>query len=227
MPVLSLYKVPLEARRRFCPAISRLLFEIKLNASDSGSVLSQVIQEEHPMKLTNTKRRFSTIGWLFAFTATVGATVSIAPAQAGLLGVSEKEEIEAGRQVAVQARQEYGGSLPANNPMSIRVRALGQKFARLSTRKNIPYSYEVLNNDKVLNAFAAPGGPVFVTRKLVQTTSNDAELAYVLGHETGHIEKMHIVKRWSASRKSALASAFSARFSAAAMAPTFSAFSVT
>ena len=56
-------------------------------------------------------------------------------------------------------------------------------FARQAKRRNIPYSYTVLQNDKVLNAFAAPGGPIFVTTKLLSTAANDAELAYVLGHE--------------------------------------------
>jgi predicted helicase len=74
-----------------------------------------------------------------------------------------------------------------------RVRAIGQQFANLSTRKNIPYSYTVLQNNEVLNAFAAPGGPIFVTTKLVETAANDAELAYVIGHETAHIERKHIV----------------------------------
>jgi Zn-dependent protease with chaperone function len=127
-------------------------------------------------------------------TTTATAMWSPAPAHAGLFSVSEQEEIDAGRKVAAQARKEYGGSLPASDPMARRVRAIGMRFAQLSTRKNIPYTFEVLKNDKVLNAFAAPGGPVFVTRKLVQTTSNDAELAYVLGHETTHIDHKHIVK---------------------------------
>ncbi len=115
------------------------------------------------------------------------------PAHAGLFSMSEQDEIQAGRQVAAQAEKEYGGVLPYNDPMAVRVRAIGNQFAQLSTRKNIPYTYKVLNNDKVLNAFAAPGGPIYVTRRLVTTASNDAELAYVLGHETAHIERKHIV----------------------------------
>ena len=115
-------------------------------------------------------------------------------AQAGLFSMSEQDEIEAGQEVAAQAEKEYGGVLSPNDPMSVRVRAIGSQFAQLSTRKTIPFTYKVLNNDKVLNAFAAPGGPVYVTRRLVTTTANDAELAYVLGHETGHIERKHIVE---------------------------------
>jgi Zn-dependent protease with chaperone function len=136
--------------------------------------------------------------------ATLSAPLCTAPAQAGLFGLSEQEEIEAGRQVAAQAEKEYGRALPANDPMSIRVRTIGQQFARLSERKNIPYSYQVLANDKVLNAFAAPGGPIFVTRLLVTTAANDAELAYVLGHETAHIDRKHIVESVEKQQKAGL-----------------------
>ena len=130
-----------------------------------------------------------------ALTAFAGTMVISAPqAHAGLFSLSEKDEIAAGREAAAQAQKEYGRALPASDPMSRRVSAIGQEFARLSTRKNIPYTYTVLQNDKVLNAFAAPGGPVFVTTRLIKTTANDAELAYVLGHETGHIERRHIAK---------------------------------
>lgn len=123
------------------------------------------------------------LGWL-----------AVMPAQASLFGLSEQDEIAAGRQVAAQAQKEYGPALPASDPRARRVTNLGMMFAHLSTRKNIPYSYQVLQNDTVLNAFSGPGGPVFITTKLLSTTTNDAELAYVLGHETGHIEHRHIAK---------------------------------
>jgi len=130
--------------------------------------------------------------------ALIGTVMPTVPAQAGLFSLSEEEEIRAGREVAAQAEKEFGRALPSNHPMSMRVRALGEQFARLSVRRNIPYSYKVLDDTsrgkKVLNAFAAPGGPIFVTRTLVETTANDAELAYVLGHETAHIDRKHIVK---------------------------------
>lgn len=123
-----------------------------------------------------------------------GALMMAPPAHAQFGKISEKEEIAAGRQASAQAQKEYGRALSQNDPRQQRVTRLGAMFARQSKRRNIPYSYTVLQNDKVLNAFAAPGGPIFVTTKLLSTASNDAELAYVLGHETGHIENKHIVK---------------------------------
>ena len=144
--------------------------------------------------------------WLpvFALSATVALPQLTVPAQAALFGLSEQDEIQAGREVAAKAEKEYGGVLPYNDPMSVRVRAIGQQFANLSARKNVPYTYKVLANDKVLNAFAAPGGPIYVTRKLVTTTSNDAELAYVLGHETGHIDRKHIVESVEKQQKAGI-----------------------
>lgn len=147
---------------------------------------------------TRIKKHF----WAFGLGAAVLASAS--PAQAKILGLSEQDEIRAGQQVAEQAKKEYGGAMDYNHPYSVRVRSLGRRFAALSTRKNIPYSYTVLNDAKVLNAFAAPGGPIFVTRKLLETTSNDAELAYVLGHETAHIDRKHIVKQVEKQQKAGI-----------------------
>lgn len=138
-----------------------------------------------------------------AFVATAPLAI---PSHAGGLfkSLSEQDEIKAGQEVAAQAQKEYGRALPANDPMARRVRAIGMQFARMSKRTNIPFSYTVLQNEKVLNAFAAPGGPIFVTTKLVRTTSNDAELAYVLGHETGHIDRKHIVRAIEKQQKQGL-----------------------
>ena len=115
------------------------------------------------------------------------------PAHAQFSKISEQQEIDAGRQAKAQAEKDYGRALSQSDPRQQRVNRIGAMFARQASRRNIPFSYTVLQNDKVLNAFAAPGGPVFVTTKLISTTSNDAELAFVLGHETGHIEHKDIV----------------------------------
>jgi Zn-dependent protease with chaperone function len=156
----------------------------------------------------NTKHQ--TVGTLGQMSARVAvaaaATLAVsASAQAKLLGLSEEEEIRAGQQVAQQAQREYGRALSRNDPMQRRVTAIGRRFVSIATRKNIPYTFTVLRNDKVLNAFAAPGGPIFVTTKLVQTTANDAELAYVLGHEAAHIERRHIAKSIEKQQKVGLA----------------------
>lgn len=143
------------------------------------------------MKLRTRSKFFAALGTAAVLTGTLSAPQ---PARAGLFGISEADEIRAGQQMRASVEQQYGRALSKSDPRQRRVERIGMRFARLSTRKNIPYSYTVLQNDKVLNAFAGPGGPIFVTTKLLQTTSNDAELAYVLGHETGHVDHKHIAK---------------------------------
>lgn len=120
----------------------------------------------------------------------LATTATIRPAHA----ITDDEEIAAGRQMAQQAIREFGQPLSPSDPRQQRVSRIGAMFVRLAERRNIPYSFTVLQNDKVLNAFAGPGGPIFVTTKLLSTAQNDAELAYVIGHETGHIDRRHIVK---------------------------------
>ena len=142
------------------------------------------------MKINSLLRRTA----LLCTLATGGALAVAPPAQAQFAKISEQEEIDAGRQAKAQAEKEYGRALSQSDPRQQRVNRIGAMFARQASRRNIPYSYTVLQNDKVLNAFAAPGGPIFVTTKLISTTANDAELAFVLGHETGHIEHRDVVK---------------------------------
>lgn len=154
-------------------------------------------------KVLSSRRRSAL--WLAGATIASITTSLTAPAHAQFGSISEQEEIRAGQQAAQQAIKEFGRPLPSNHPMSQRVRSIGARFARMSERRTIPYTYTVLQNDNVLNAFAAPGGPIFVTTKLLQTTANDAELAYVLGHETAHIDRKHIVKSVAKQQKVGLA----------------------
>lgn len=124
----------------------------------------------------------------------------LALAMSGVLSLpahalTQREEIELGERVARDVIKKQGPVLPANAPAARRVARIGARFARLSARRGIPFSYRVLDDDQVLNAFAAPGGPVFITRRLLEWTRNDAELAAILGHETAHIEHRHIGQR--------------------------------
>jgi predicted Zn-dependent protease len=113
---------------------------------------------------------------------------------AGYKKVTDQEEIATGRDIAQQIEPIYGGVLPESSPMATRVRRIGMALAKFSSRKKIHYSYKVLNNTDIMNAFAAPGGRIYITKKLVQMAANDAELAYVLGHETGHIDHRHMAQ---------------------------------
>jgi len=127
--------------------------------------------------------------WTAASIVTLLVLVSCArPAQA-IMVVSRADEVKIGKQVEAQSIKEYGGLV--NDPvMTARVARVGRNVAAMSPRKDVTYTYKVLNSD-VINAFSAPGGPVLITKKLVVLLSTDAQLAFVLAHETGHIAAQH------------------------------------
>jgi len=103
--------------------------------------------------------------------------------------LSVDQEVAIGQQVTKEVEQEYGQPV-TSGPDYERVRDIGQRILRYADRK-VPYSLTLLNNDEVVNAFAAPGGPLYVTTALARRMSDDGELAFVIGHEVGHIEAEH------------------------------------
>lgn len=70
------------------------------------------------------------------------------------------------------------------------VRHIGRRLARVSDRKDIDYEFHLLDTAEV-NAFAAPGGFIFVTRGLLDKVADENELAFVLSHEIGHVVRKH------------------------------------
>ncbi len=104
--------------------------------------------------------------------------------------ISERQEIELGQ----QARPEIAASvgLYPDKELQGYVARVGMALAKDSERPGIPWSFEVLD-DASVNAFALPGGPVFITRGLLTHLNSEAELAGVLGHEIGHITARHTV----------------------------------
>ncbi len=108
--------------------------------------------------------------------------------------VSESQEIEMGKQYSAEVIQSIG--LVNDQTLQNYVRNLGLAIAAKSERPNIPWQYHLLD-DASVNAFALPGGPVFVTRGLITHMMNEAELVSVLGHETGHITARHTVQQMS------------------------------
>lgn len=106
--------------------------------------------------------------------------------------ISTKEEIEIGRRVAMDLETKYG---VANDPdLQARVARIGAKIAAASDRRDIEYTFKVLNNKEV-NALALPGGFVYLFKGLVDYMPSDEELAGIIGHEVGHISKRHTVRQ--------------------------------
>ena len=115
--------------------------------------------------------------------------------------ISLEEEMQIGRDVAANVAAQFG--LFSDPALTGYVCRVGWTVARFSPRRDVPYRFAILNTD-TLNAFAAPGGYIFITKGLLMSLRNEAELAAVLGHEIAHVTQKHVVKE---IQKSKLASA--------------------
>ena len=102
--------------------------------------------------------------------------------------VSESQEIDMGKQAAQDVEQSIG--LYKDAKLTAYVSKMGQSLAQHTNRKNLPWQFHVVE-DAAVNAFALPGGPVYVTRGILGTLMTEAQLAGVMGHECGHIAARH------------------------------------
>src|SRR5688572_29329867 len=102
--------------------------------------------------------------------------------------VSEGQEIELGREAAEQVRAQLG--LYEDQGLQAYVNGIGQRLAASSERAKLDWSFQVVD-DAAVNAFALPGGHIYVTRGLLAHVNSEAELAAVLGHEIAHVTARH------------------------------------
>jgi predicted Zn-dependent protease len=107
-------------------------------------------------------------------------------------GVSTQQEIEMGQQDVSQINQQLPIVRDAEANRYINV--LGDSIARLTDRPDLPWTFYIVDSKEV-NAFAVPGGFVYVNRGLIERTERMDQLAGVLGHEIGHVVKRHSVKQ--------------------------------
>jgi len=106
--------------------------------------------------------------------------------------VSEDQEVELGRQGDQAAAAEYG--LYPDTALARYVESVGQRLARVSERPDLQWHFRVLDSP-VVNAFAMPGGYIFVTRGILAALNSEAQLAGVLGHEIGHVTARHSARQ--------------------------------
>jgi beta-barrel assembly-enhancing protease len=127
-------------------------------------------------------------GGILGRAARIAGGVAAARAPIGL-----QKEIEIGRGIAATVAGRWG--LVRNEPLQAYVNLVGQLVAQQSPRSTeLTYRFAVLDTDEV-NAFAAPGGYIFITRGLLDQMESEAELAAVLGHEIAHVDLRHILRR--------------------------------
>jgi predicted Zn-dependent protease len=106
--------------------------------------------------------------------------------------ISKNTEIEIGKKAKAQIVKEYGSYHDLD--WEIYLDQVGQRIAKASDRKDLSYDFTILDTD-ILNAFAVPGGFVFVTRGLLMECADEAELAIVLGHEITHVAAWHGIEQ--------------------------------
>ncbi len=115
--------------------------------------------------------------------------------------ISEQQEIQMGQESAVQVEQSMG--LVDDPALQAYVQDLGRRLAASSERPHLPWSFAVVD-DPTPNAFALPGGYIFVTRGLMSLMGTEAQLATVLGHEIGHVTARHHVSQLTRTQLASL-----------------------
>ena len=123
-----------------------------------------------------------------------GCSVNPATGERQLTLISESQEIQMGREADQQITAQLG--LYPDESAQQYVSSLGQALAAKSERPDLPWSFKVVD-DPIVNAFALPGGFIYITRGIMAHLSSEAELVGVLGHEIGHVTGRHSVERLS------------------------------
>ncbi len=143
----------------------------------------------------NQFKRGAIFGALALGTVALGSCVTNpATGEVQLILLSERQEIELGREGAQSVEASIG--VYDDQELEAYIEGIGQALAESSERPDLPWSFKVMD-DGVVNAFALPGGFIYVTRGILGHFSSEAELAGVLGHEIGHVTARHSAERLS------------------------------
>jgi predicted Zn-dependent protease len=121
-----------------------------------------------------------------------GCATNPVTGKSDIVTMSAAQEVEIGRRMHPQVLQEYGRY--ADEELQAYVSDLGQRIAAASHRPDLQYTFTVLDSEQV-NAFALPGGYVYITRGIMAYLNSEAELAAVIGHEVGHVTARHAVRQ--------------------------------
>jgi predicted Zn-dependent protease len=107
-----------------------------------------------------------------------------------------KEDVRLGLQAAPAMIREMGGEVPPGDPRARLVTEVGQRIVNaIGAPPPWQFQFHVLADSRTVNAFALPGGQIFITVGLLNRLENEAQLAGVLGHEIGHVTERHSTKQ--------------------------------
>ncbi len=133
---------------------------------------------------------------MLALTALSGCATNPVSGKQDFVMMSESDEIALGKKSDLEVRKEYG--VYDSPQLQSYVDRVGQRLAANSHRPNLQYHFTVVDSPEV-NAFALPGGYIYITRGILPYLDSEAELAAVLGHEIGHVTARHAVKQYTAA----------------------------
>jgi predicted Zn-dependent protease len=122
----------------------------------------------------------------------LGCQVNPVTGKKEIVLMSEEQEIQMGKEAYPEIIAQYG--LYDNPALQDYINKKGQEIVAVSHRKNIKYTFKILDADFV-NAFATPGGYVYFSRQIMAYFNNEAQFTGVLGHEIGHITARHSVEQ--------------------------------
>jgi predicted Zn-dependent protease len=137
--------------------------------------------------------RLPVVATLAALSA-AGCAVNPATGSRQLMLISESQEIAMGREYDQEVAASIG--LYPDSGLQRWIQQFGARLAATSERPNLPWTFHVVD-DPVVNAFALPGGYIYVTRGILAHLNSEAELAGVVGHEIGHVTARHSVSQMS------------------------------
>ena len=132
--------------------------------------------------------------FLFLILSLSGCAVNPVTGKQDFVVLSEEQEIQMGREYNAQILRQY--QIYEDEKIQNYVQSIGESLAKKSHRPNLIYRFTVLDSPEI-NAFALPGGYIYINRGLMAYMSSEEELAAVLGHEIGHVTARHSVKQYS------------------------------
>lgn len=118
------------------------------------------------------------------------------------IAISTDQEIRLGLESAPEMARQMGGEIPATDPRTIEVQQIGNYIVSHTAAANSPWKFKfhLLADPKTVNAFALPGGQVFITLGLLNQLQTEAQLAGVLSHEIGHVLERHSAEQMAKSQ---------------------------
>lgn len=170
------------------------MFRSRIAQTVSSSKNSKGVKISPRRCLRAIRRSVAGVAACVAVAAVLGLSPAAAPtASAGLFGLSPEQEQKLGAQEHPKILQAYGGEIE-NKALAAYVRGVAEKIIPATNMPNQKWTVTTLDSP-IVNAFALPGGYIYISRGLLSLANSEAELAGVIGHEFGHVVARHTSQR--------------------------------